>query len=178
MDKSRGFRKFFYFAIALVGILLLFWQIHIYRQTIIRFGVPFFIIAVVGVVVFIIDKDNYKNTYSISGFFIPFVQSIISWGFIGCFLFMAVNYYLGDKKNLLEYKLPIKDRSSIIGPKGNREFRKPVATIDYFGTEKELIFAYTETKDVNSADSVKIITGEGFFGFDIIYEYYVIPKKN
>jgi len=175
LDNSYNPRKTFYFLIALVGIILMVFEIHIYRKTIIKTTIPISIIFTVGLIAFFFDRKNYNKTYSISGFFFPLGQNIISWGFITCYLFMATNYYLSDK-NTTVYNFTIKGKSSLAGSRGNRSHTKPVVTVDYFGFDKELVFTYPDTKKIEEADSVTIKIRKGFFGFDVLNEYDVIEK--
>lgn len=174
-DNSYNSRKTFYFLIALIGIVLILFEIHIYRNTIIKAIIPFSIIFVVGLIVFIFDRKNYNKTYSISGSFFPLAQNMISWGFIVCYLFMAINYYLSDT-NITVYHFAVKERSSLPGSRGNRSHTKPVVIVDYLGFDKELVFTYPDTKRVAEADSAIIKIRKGFFGFDVLDEYDVIGK--
>ena len=59
------------------------------------------------------------------------------------------------------------------GPKGHREERQPLVTIDYFSFEKELVFRYVDTDKVNRADSVTVVVRKGGLGFDILDNYDV-----
>ncbi len=54
--------------------------------------------------------------------------------------------------------------------------RDPLVKIDYFGSDKELVFHQFDIESVNNADSVKIKTRKGFFGFDVIESYNVLLK--
>ena len=86
---------------------------------------------------------------------------------------MAVNYYfLGETVKV--YKLPIVEKSSMSGGKRNRNKRQPLVRIDYFGVEKELVFSYSSTSRVHSADSVQLTIRKGRLGFEVIQHYDVL----
>ena len=172
---SSDFWKRFYFITGLLGIFSIILEIDIYRVTIIRVSIPITIILIVGLISFILIRKNYYKTYSIKNIFFPLVQSIISWGFIACYVFMATNYYLANK-NVQEYTFPIEQKGSMIGSKYHRDERSPLVIFNYLGEEKELVFKYVDTKKVNEADSVYMKIKKGFLGFDILDSYDVIIK--
>jgi hypothetical protein len=171
LDKEK-FWKGFYEVTGFLGIVLIFFEIYIYRQTIIHTYIPISIILVVGFVTFYFNRQHYKRTYFLKGNFFPIMQNLISWGFISCYIFMAANYYFADK-NTTEYKFEIKEKSSMSGSKGHRNERKPLVRIDYFNFEKELVFHFVDTDKVNKADSVIVTIRKGGLGFDILNDYDV-----
>ena len=170
--KNEKFWKGFYAVTGFLGLVLIVFEIFIYRQTIINTYIPISIIIVVGFLTFHFTKKHYKRTYSLIGNFFPIMQNLISWGFISCYIFMAVNYYLADKK-ITEYKFEIKEKSSMPGFKGHRNERKPLVRIDYSNIEKELVFRYADTEKVNKADRVTVMVRKGGLGFDILDNYDV-----
>jgi hypothetical protein len=89
---------------------------------------------------------------------------------------MATNYYLanGDQK---KSSFQIQSKSSMPGPRGRREERKPLVTIDYFGLKKELVFNFNSTKRVENADKVNVIVRKGLLGFDILDHYDVVNTR-
>jgi len=170
--KNDTFGKGFYTLTAVLGLVLLAFGILIYRRTIINTYIPISIMLVVGSVAFYFNRKHYKETYLLTGNFLPFVQHLISWGSLSCYIFMATNYYLADNKTT-EYKFSIKEKNSMSGPKGHRDERQPLVTIDYFSFEKELVFRYVDTDKVNKADSVTVVVRKGGLGFDILDKYEV-----
>ena len=166
--------KTFYIVTFFVGILLLLAEISLYHDTIITNVIPIVIILVAGFVGFMLNKEHYKQTYNVKGFFFPLMQNILSWGFIACYLFMASNYYLSFSQPK-SYKFKIIEKNSMPGGKGDRDHRSPLVTFNYFGSEKELVFTYYETDRVNKADSVAVTTKKGLLGFDILTNYTLIP---
>ncbi|WP_035647155.1 hypothetical protein [Flavobacterium sp. ASV13] len=172
ISKEKKKWKIFYYFIFILGITLLFFEILIFRKTLVSVYVPIFIILIVGFLAFYLSKKHLKEIYPISSNFILIVQNLGSWGFISCYLFMAANYYLSDTITK-EFKTVIKEKSSMPGPKGSRDKRDPLVRFNYFGSEKELVFKFKETEKVNSADSVKVIIKKGGVGFDVLESYDV-----
>lgn len=88
---------------------------------------------------------------------------------------MATNYYLADNENRT-LKFRIKSKSSMTGPKRRRDERKPLATIDYFGFEKELVFQYRDTEKVKNADEITLTIRKGLLGYDILGHYDTVDE--
>ncbi len=170
--KNERFWKAFYAVTGFCGLVLMVFEIFIYRKTIIETYIPISIILIVGFSTFYFNKQHYKKTYILTGNFFPIMQNLISWGFVSCYIFMATNYYLADKTTT-EYRFLIKEKSSMIGSKHHRDERKPLVTIDYFKFEKELVFRYADTDKVDKADSVMVTVRKGGLGFDILDDYDV-----
>lgn len=168
--------KIFYFVTFLTGITLLVFEISIYRVTIIRTIIPVSIILSVGVLIFLFNKNHFNKINNTRGVFFPLMQNITSWGFIACYLFMSTNYYLSDNE-LKELKFEIKSKSSMPGPKGRRDERKPLVTIDYFGFKKELVFSYEDTERIENADKVNLTVRKGLLGFDILDHYDTVDNS-
>ncbi len=174
--RNQNKWKVFYSLTLLIGIFLMVLEIHIYRVTIVRATIPISIILAVGLTTFFLNKDHLKKTGDVEGPFLPLIQSTASWGFMACYLFMATNYYLADDQ-LKEVRFEIKSKRSMPGPKGRREERKPLVTIDYFGFEKELIFEFSDTERVENADEVTLTVRKGLLGFDIFERYDVVDAR-
>jgi hypothetical protein len=170
--ENEKFWKGFYAVTGFLGLVLMVFEIFIYRQNIINTYIPISIILVVGFLTFYFNRQHYKRTYLLTGNFFPIMQNLISWGFISCYIFMATNYYLADN-TITEYKFIIKEKSSMTGSKGHRSERNPLVRIDYFNFEKELVFRYADTEKVNKADSAKVMVRKGGLGFDILDDYDV-----
>lgn len=162
--------KVFYTLMFLLGLFLMLFGILIYRNTIIDVYFPITIILVIGLFAFYFNKQHYNKTYSLKGNFYPIMQNLISWGFISCYMFMAINYYLAENVTT-NYRFKIKEKSSMPGSKRHRSERSPIVRIDYFGFEKELVFHFSDTEKVNTADSVKVFVRKGKLGFDILESY-------
>ena len=149
----------------------MYFQIQIYRNTIINWLIPASIIIVIGIVSFLIDFKNYKRTYEYSGiglYFYSWTQYLIGFGFIFCSIFMLTNFYFADQNIKIEsYK--IVDRTSIRGTTKVRIGEElPVFTINYKGKNKELVFKNQFYEKMNFYKTVEFEIRKGFFGFDIL----------
>ncbi|TDO73649.1 hypothetical protein EV143_105247 [Flavobacterium chryseum] len=164
--------KSFYFFVLMIGIILTIFEINIFRKTLISKYIPISIILVTGFIGFLFNKKHFKKIYSTSGNFIIIIQNLVSWGFISCYLFMAINYYLA-RPIIENYKAKIIEKSSMPGQKGSRIERHPLVRFKYFDFEKELVFKFKDTEKVNLADSVKINLKKGRLGFDVLESYDV-----
>jgi hypothetical protein len=148
----------------------MYFQIQIFRNTIINWLIPTSIIIAIGIVSFFIDFNNYKKTYEYSGiglYIYSWMHYIIGFGFIACSIFMLLNYYFADN-------IPVKgtyeivDRSSMPGGKNNRTEFKPLIRVDYNGQIKELVFSHEYYEKMNFYKTVELNIRKGLFGFDII----------
>lgn len=167
---TKTHRKIFYPTIFSIGIILMYFQIQIFRNTIINWLVPASIIIVVGIIAYRIDFKNYKEIYfhykTIKLF--ALINYFIGFGFIGCSFFMLTNYYLADKNARTE-SYRIVDRTSI---RGGTKYKigeeQPVFTINYNGIEKELVFNNQFFDKMNQYTTVDLKIRKGFFGFNIL----------
>lgn len=164
--------KAYYTSMFFLGLILIFFEIFIYRQTIIDIYIPISIIIFTGLITFLLNKKHYKNIYNLSGNFYPIMQNIISWGFITCYIFMATNFYFADD-TIVEHKFKIEEKNSMPGSKRHRDERKPLIIINYFGFKKELVFDNEDTEKVKFADSTKVFVRKGGLGFDLLDNYDV-----
>lgn len=171
--KSERFWKAFYGITLLLGLILLYFEILIYRKTIISIYIPVSIVVVCGLTAFLLNKQHYNKVYWRRGNFLPLIQNLGSWGCIACYIFMAINYYPTDKASS-EYKFVIEEKSSLPGPKRNRNEKEPTAKINYFGFEKELVFKHVDFEKVNKSDSVIVIVRKGGLGFDVLESFDVL----
>lgn len=167
--------KVFYALVFITGLILMVFEVGLYRVTVISKFIPISIILSIGTVTYIASKKHYHKHNKGYGIFFGLLQNTCSWGFISCYLFMATNYYLADNEHR-NLKFKIKSKGSMTGSKISRNKWKPLVTIDYFGFDKELVFRYTDTKKVENADEVIVIVEKGFFGFDVLDHYEAVEK--
>ena len=153
-----------------IGMILIIFEVFIYRRTMITPIIPISIILGIGTVAFLLNKEHYKATYSLNGNFYPFMQNIISWGFISCYIFMSLNYYFADPATQV-HRFVIANKDSMPGTKGRRHERSPTVTFDYFNLKKELVFDYSDTDRILEADSVTVSIRKGALGFDVLESY-------
>lgn len=167
--KNKLFWKIWYTTTLFIGLVLMYFMLNIYNLTIIKPIILVSIILALSLVAFMLIKNHYRKTYSKNSLFYPIFQSILSWGFIACYLFMATNYYLADSTNKV-YRLRIKKKGMITSGGVETWDSKPYPYIivDYSGCEKTLDYTSAYTDKVNAADSVEITASKGAMGFDVI----------
>ncbi|MBI3220091.1 MAG: hypothetical protein HYZ44_11305 [Bacteroidetes bacterium] len=175
-EKYAKWKKY-YFITLITGLILIILEINLYRKTIIPLWIPLTVIFTIGVISFFINRTHYNLTNNTKGWFFPLLQNIISWGFISCYLFIAMNYYFAEEKQHQSI-FEIKSKSSMPGSRGHRNARKPLVTIDYFGFEKELVFTNKDTKKVDKATQVKLVTKKGLLGFVILEHFETVGDHN
>lgn len=180
-------RNIWYFIIAMIGLVLMVWQISIYRRTIIPVRIPLLIILVFGVVAYFVDRRFYFDTYKFDkkpfkrlkflnatpkfwSHLFAFFQSLLSWGCIACTLFMASNKYLSQSNS--------KTSMHRINNVGDMSGGIPLVRIDHNGIIKELVFRRDLSRNIQKYDSVQIKTTKGFFGYEIIEEQHLIENKS
>tara|TARA_R110001632_G_scaffold31109_4_gene81353 strand:- start:5886 stop:6410 length:525 start_codon:yes stop_codon:yes gene_type:complete len=167
---KKKHRKILYPTIFISGLLLMAWQVVIFRNTIIDYSILIGIILIVGVLTFLLDFKNYGKTYNYSGiglYFYSLMHYFFGYGFIVCSIFMLTNFYLADK-NPIKKTFEIVERSSLPGSKHHRDERKPTFRINYKGKEKELVFQHKYFGKMESYKSVELAVRKGYFGFDIL----------
>jgi hypothetical protein len=152
------------------GMILMIWEIHIYRETIINISIPLSIVVVVGLIATIISWNRLGKTYNYTGLkkvFIALFINLTGWGFIACSAFMLSNYYFSESEITTKtYK--ILDRSSLPGSKGYRHKRLPTFKINYEKDEKELVFGHSYYKTMDLYQTVEMKTKKGLWGYEII----------
>lgn len=169
MPKKQ--KKIFYKIIFFVGLAAMIWEVQIYRQTIIEIKILLGIILIVGILTMFFSLNDFQKLFKYkrksSLYFWTFIQSIVSWGFIVCSIFMFSNYYLASKESTLQ-SFDIIERSSMAGGKYHREKRKPTFKILYKGELKQLVFNSKYYDKMESYQSVELIVKKGFLGFDLL----------
>lgn len=173
MKNPFSLTKLLYGLACFIGLVLLCFEIYLYRNTFISWTIPFITFLISGLIAFFIDKARYQRTYNNPGWFFALFQNLFSWGSLACFLFMAGNFYLASPA-ASNYRLAIADRSSINGGGGNHYNQIPTVYINYFGLSKELVTNGLKKDSIDKADSVSITTKRGLLGFDIIVKYQLI----
>ncbi|MCO4293075.1 hypothetical protein NF867_09385, partial [Solitalea sp. MAHUQ-68] len=160
-----------FYSFFLLGLILLIWEIYIYRQTIIDVKIPLLIWTVPGVFLTPLLYDKLNNIDGRVGHWIlHYIGHTCSTGAILLFGFMASNLYMADYKKVNK-QYSIIEKGSIPGSKGHRNERLPYVVINYEGLKKELIFSYSQTDIINTANNVNLTVRKGFWGFDVLEEY-------
>lgn len=170
--RQEKFWKSFYMTSMLAGITLMIFEVWIYRSTIIDVRIPLTVIGIFTWISYLLIEDHYKKLCAVKGFFFPLMQAMLSFGFIACYTFMAINYYGADDE-VKSYEFYIKEKSSMSGSKGRRGKTKPLVLFDYFGFDKELVFGNHSTEKVYHSTKVYLTVKSGAFGYDVIESYDV-----
>ena len=148
----------------------MYFQIQIFRNTIINWFIPALIVTTVGIIAYKIDFPNFKNTYfhynTIQLFAV--MNYIIGFGFIACSVFMFMNYHFAEKKSNKESYKIVKRTFIRGGSKYGIGEEQPVFTINYKGLKKELVFNHQYFEKMNQFRTVELKTRNGLFGFDIL----------
>jgi len=177
MKNRISFWKGIYTCAAFLGLILLYLAVFLYRRTLINIWFLVISVVVVGSIAFICNKNHYKRIYNVTGIkgnFFALMENIFSWGFISCYLFLSINYYLADNvKN--GYTLKIKSKSSLPGRRITSS-RLPTITFEYSNFVKELPIYTSQSPEVNKANKIEVIVRKGALGFDIIDNYVLIMK--
>lgn len=174
---SLKIRKFYYPFIFFLGLILIIFEIEIFRNTIIDLNILISIITLSSLLFLLLDLKNYERTYNYSGFqlyFYSIINFIVGYGFIVCSIFMFTNYYFAS--DVIEDKeFKIIERSSLPGGKNSRDKRKPTFTINFEGQEKELVFKNEYYETMDNFGSIEISVQKGYFGFYILKNKKLIP---
>jgi hypothetical protein len=173
--KDSGDKKldFLLKTLFFVGLILLVWQIFIYRRTIIDLNIPLFICFTPGL---ILTPLFFKKLNYIDGtrghWTLHYLFHTITVGGIILFCFMSSNFYLANNVSV-QSKFKIIDRGSLPGRKRHRDERSPYVIINYNGMNKQLIFSYEKMDEVMAAKYLLLKVKKGLWGFDILDEYTV-----
>ena len=171
MKLKKKQKNLLYKTIFIIGLILMFFQVLIYRKTIIDWEILALICLTVGVLIsFLNYKDfnklfNYKNRYSL--FFWTFIQNTASWGFIICSFFMFTNYYFAERISIKE-TFQIVEKSSMTGRKYHRNERKPIFRIKYNNKLKDLVFSHKYYEKMDFYTEVELEVRKGYLGYDIL----------
>jgi len=160
MEKTLK-HKSFYFVSAIIGLILIFFEVTLFRRTIISFKIPIIIILFSAFISFFFIRQRYNKTYQKNSFFFPFMQGLLSFGFASCYCFMALNYYFADN-NTEQKSCKILNKHTI----GTRN-PQPAIEIDYDGIEKQLVFYAGQQTQIDTSTYVLLTKRKGLFGYDV-----------
>lgn len=137
----------------ITGLLLAVLMIDIYRFTIISWQLPFCFALITGITSAVLARNsNYNKINFPPGHAkLTVFYYVVAVGFSLSYFLFAGNYYLAYD-TVQYYEFPIKEKASMPGGKNHRSERQPLVRFDYFGKEKELVFAYSQTSEVQQAN--------------------------
>lgn len=170
-NKSTKQEKFISF-LFILGLVLLVWEIFIYRRTIIAFNIPLIIFIIPGVFLTPVFYEKLNKIQGMNLHFLThyFLHSFTSGSFI-LFLFMSSNFYFAENYTT-EKRLEIISKGSLAAGKGRPVYkRQPYVMVHYGKVEKQLIFSYSDTDKINSASKVHLTARKGLWGFDVLESY-------
>ncbi|RKD87765.1 hypothetical protein [Mangrovibacterium diazotrophicum] len=154
-----------------LGLILLYWEILIYRRTIIEIKIPLLIWLTPGILLTPLLYDKFNKIDGMRAhWLLHYVAHTCMTGAFLLFGFMASNYYFADNQTV-DKRFEIVRKGSLPGPKGHRSKREPYVEIVYKGFEKQLVFKYSDTKKIDAAQYVNLTVKKGVWGFDILERY-------
>jgi len=150
--------------LTLGSLLLIIWEMLIFRKTFISVLIPLSIFSIGGLITFISLK-NKINYYILNehSFFLQTIHGIILFGGVLMFSFMGANYYFTVQKEKI-FDLRIIETGHLA--RGRRGCGNPYAIVNYNNTQKQLIFPCSV--EIDNCTSVKVALNEGLFGFVVI----------
>ena len=155
------------------SLLLIIWEMFIFRKTFISFLIPLSILVIGGLAAFfsLRNKINYyiQNEHSI---FLQAIHGIILFGGLLMFSFMGANYYFTTQKEEI-FDLKVVETGHLA--RGRRSCGNPYAIVNYNNTKKQLIFPCNT--DLENCTNVKVGLNQGLFGFVVIKEMKPLISK-
>ena len=154
--------------IVLIGLFfislgLTIWGISIYRFTIIDTKYLLATIAIGICISLVALTFSVKSSYST--FWAAFIKTGIGGGFF-YFGLLFLNQQFADKELLTNDFLIIK--TGTLGRGGKSICSQPYAVIDFYGTEKELLFYCGFSEIIKRSSKVTLTYSKGTFGFNVI----------
>lgn len=160
-----------------VSLMLIFWEMFIFRKTFISVFIPLSLLLIGGPILFFSFRKKmkfYRETEH--GILSQIVHGTILFGGTFMFVFMFLNYYMPFHKTET-IELRVVEIGTLNRKRG---CDAPYATVDYFGFEKQLIFPCNT--NLVRANYVQVKLQKGLFGFMIVkdtkLEYSSIYQKN
>lgn len=146
-----------------VSISLTIWGINIYRLTIIDIKYLFATIAFGIIIAFAILTWLIKSSYSTIWTF--FIKAGIGGGLF-YFGLLFINQQFADKELLTDQFLIVK--KGTLGRGKSSSCFQPYVNIDFYGTEKQLVFYCDYADAVKHSTKVNLTYSKGALGFNII----------
>lgn len=159
LQTGDAILTFLFFA----SIGLTIWGINIYRLTIIDIKYLFVTIAFGVIIAFVILTWLIKSSYSTIWTFL--IKAGIGGGLF-YFALLFINQHFADKEILTEQFLIVK--KGTLGRGKSSSCFQPYVNIDFYGTEKQLVFYCDFADAVKHSTKVNLTYSKGAFGFNII----------
>ncbi len=165
-------------ALFFVGMILIIWEIEIYRVTFIKAKILTLVWLLTGVLITPLFKKIF-NIYCLNPYtpgrspiFFHVLFNTVSFGSILIFLFMFINQTFGSQYKTF-ITLPIQSYGHFA--KTRRSCGQAYAHVIYKGEEKELVFG-CDTK-IEDYQSVQLEISTGLFGFEVITNQTLTPGQ-
>jgi hypothetical protein len=155
----------------LVCMGLIYWEIILYRHTIIDYKILLCIFLIPGFITtpLLYDLLNRFDGIKMHWFWHYVLNTVIIGGFL-MFSFMSINYYGANRDFKIESYVIIK-KGSLPGSKYHRNERQPYAEINFDGFNKQLVFNHEYEDQMVSAKYVTLYIRDGLLGFKILDKY-------
>ncbi|WP_290789820.1 hypothetical protein [Flavihumibacter sp. UBA7668] len=147
----------------LTSIFLTIWSISIYRLTIIDKKHLFAPAALGTLIAFVIILFRLKTNYSL---FWKFINSVTIGSGLFIFGLLYLNQEFANKETYTDDFPIIKTGNLARGRKGRCS--QPYAIIDFYGTQKQLVFYCEYEKTIKNYTKVTVTFSKGLFTFDVI----------
>lgn len=147
-----------------ISILLILWEMSIYRKTFISMLIPIAVGVIGGFLIFLFLNTRI-NYYSKGNrpFWVKAFHGTFTFGGILMFSFMVLNYY-GPISREKEISLKMIKTDSFGARRGRAG--DPYAIVIYGNTRKQLVFS--RRADIENFRSVRLKIAQGLFGFTTI----------
>ena len=148
----------------ILAIVLLIWQMVIYRKTFIDIFIPLSVFVLAGLTLFFFLRNRiafYKNFRF--GILLQSLHGMLLFGSFAVFLFMALNFYFPSKSEQ-NSQLKIIEADRFGGRRGRSG--NPYAIVNFKGLRKQLVF--NKTYVLVKGDFINLRIKKGLFGFYVI----------
>ncbi|TCI84527.1 hypothetical protein [Tenacibaculum sp. M341] len=165
MNKNT-ISKFIYTASFFIGLVMMLWGILIYESTFIDKKLLIILCLIPSLIVFVLIRDHYNNTYSVVSSFYAFAASIVSAGFLIISLFLICNFYFASDKSITKTYIV-----SEIGKLSGSSKSKYIY-INHKDLSKQLILK--KNTSIKKGNKIKIEISKGLLGLDVIRNKKII----
>jgi hypothetical protein len=152
------------FILFILSIGLVVWGINIYRRTVIEPKYLFVAVSmgtIVAAVILLFVTREFLNA-----FWTLFIAAIVGGG-TAYFLTLYLNRELVVDKEITSDTFNIQKTGNLARGKSG-SCRSPYAMIDFYGSEKRLVFYCEYEKTIHNYKKVEVEYFKGFFGFPVI----------
>jgi hypothetical protein len=174
MDPKKKKSQLMMGLITFLSLILIIWEMSLFRKTFISVYIPFLLFIVGGLVCFFfVRKKMDLYTQSQSNIFKQALHGMVLFGGPLMFLFMGINYYIPNSKSS-SIQLKVLETGNLA--RGRRGCGNPYVVVMYKGFEKQLIFP-CNTQMTNN-DSISVSLRKGAFGFLVIDKMKLIQSPD